>query len=156
MRTFKKKVKIKGNIFNILKVNLLDDIGQNITVWISFIFNTKLWQNNFIFDFNIVRPDAGGLAVKGVDLRPSLPGIAGSNSAEWTDVCLLWILCVSDRSLCDGPIPRPEEYYRVWCVYLYVTSKPQQWGGLGRSTAVAPQQKMSKYLECFPVNFVRQ
>jgi len=25
-------------------------------------------------------------------------------------------LVLSDRGLCDGPIPRPEESYRVWCV----------------------------------------
>jgi hypothetical protein len=23
---------------------------------------------------------------------------------------------LSDRGLCDGPIPRPEESYRLWCV----------------------------------------
>ena len=27
------------------------------------------------------------------------------------------VLCVlSGRCLCDGPIPRPEESYRLWCV----------------------------------------
>jgi hypothetical protein len=42
-------------------------------------------------------------------------GIAGSNPAEGMDVCLLWVLCLSGRGLCDGPIPRPEESYRMWC-----------------------------------------
>jgi hypothetical protein len=32
------------------------------------------------------------------------------------DVCLLWVFVLSGRSLCDGPIPRPEESYRLWCV----------------------------------------
>jgi hypothetical protein len=28
--------------------------------------------------------------------------------------------CVlSGRVLCDGPIPRPEESYRVWCVWVW-------------------------------------
>jgi hypothetical protein len=28
--------------------------------------------------------------------------------------------CVlSGRGLCDGPIPRPEESYRLWCVIAY-------------------------------------
>jgi hypothetical protein len=35
------------------------------------------------------------------------------------DVCLLWVLWVlSGRGLCDGPIPRPEESYRLWCVLV--------------------------------------
>jgi hypothetical protein len=28
--------------------------------------------------------------------------------------CTVFVL--SGRGLCDGPIPRPEESYRVWCV----------------------------------------
>jgi hypothetical protein len=28
--------------------------------------------------------------------------------------CTVFVL--SDRGLCDGPIPRPEESYRLWCV----------------------------------------
>jgi hypothetical protein len=26
------------------------------------------------------------------------------------------VFVVSDRGLCDGSIPRPEESYRLWCV----------------------------------------
>ena len=85
----------------------------------------------------------------------SLTEIAGSNSAKGTDVsCEFCVL--SSRGLCDRPIPRPEESYRVWCVYLCVTSKPQQWGGLCPSRAVAAQEKCRKYLECFHVNFALQ
>jgi hypothetical protein len=30
----------------------------------------------------------------------------------------LYSVCVlSRRGLCDGPIPRPEESYRLWCVF---------------------------------------
>jgi hypothetical protein len=32
------------------------------------------------------------------------------------DVCLLYSVCVV-RGLCDGPIHRPEESYRPWCVF---------------------------------------
>jgi hypothetical protein len=43
-------------------------------------------------------------------------GVAGSNPAEGIDVCLL-CLCVvlscAGRDLCDGPITRPEESYRM-------------------------------------------
>jgi hypothetical protein len=28
------------------------------------------------------------------------------------------VLVLSGRGLCDGPIPRPEESYRLWCVCL--------------------------------------
>jgi hypothetical protein len=37
------------------------------------------------------------------------------------DVCLLWVL--SGRGLCDGLITRPEESYRMWCVYDREASK---------------------------------
>jgi hypothetical protein len=32
------------------------------------------------------------------------------------DVCLCTVFVLSGRGLCDGPIPRPEEFYRLWCV----------------------------------------
>jgi hypothetical protein len=32
------------------------------------------------------------------------------------DVCLLRVCVLLGRGLCDGPIPRPEESYRLWCV----------------------------------------
>jgi hypothetical protein len=47
----------------------------------------------------------------------SLAGNAGSNQGEeaWMSVsCECRVL--SNRGLCDGPITRPEESYRVWCV----------------------------------------
>ena len=34
------------------------------------------------------------------------------------DVCLLSVVC----SLCDWPIPRPEESYGLWCVCVWSTS----------------------------------
>ena len=48
----------------------------------------------------------------------SLFGIAGSNPTEGIDVCLL--CCVlSGRGLCEGPIMRPKESYRVFvCVWV--------------------------------------
>ena len=35
-------------------------------------------------------------------------GVAGSNPTEDMDVCLLLSVVLSDKGLCDGPIPRPE------------------------------------------------
>jgi hypothetical protein len=46
----------------------------------------------------------------------ALAGIVGSNPTGGMDVCLLWVFLLSGRGLCDGPIPRPEESYRLWCV----------------------------------------
>jgi hypothetical protein len=43
----------------------------------------------------------------------SLAGIVGSNPVDGMDVCLLCL--VSDIGLCEWPIPRPQESYRV-CV----------------------------------------
>jgi hypothetical protein len=31
-------------------------------------------------------------------------------------MCVSFECCVSSRGLCEGPIPRPEESYRLWCV----------------------------------------
>jgi hypothetical protein len=43
--------------------------------------------------------------------------------------------CVlSGRGLCDGPIPRPEESYRLWCVTVcdQINNKPLHLTWLGR------------------------
>jgi len=73
----------------------------------------------------------------------SLTGIAGSNPAGSMDICLLWVLCVlSGRGLCDRPIPRPDESYRVWC--LSVISKPQRWP----TTSVDPRNKNGVCWRC--------
>jgi hypothetical protein len=48
--------------------------------------------------------------------------------------------CVlSGRGLCDELITRPEESYRVWCVFC-VIQKPQELGGVG------PQRHKKKIL----------
>jgi hypothetical protein len=49
--------------------------------------------------------------------RRSLAGILGSNAAGGMDVCRE--CCVlSGRGFCVGLINRPEESYRVWCVWV--------------------------------------
>jgi hypothetical protein len=52
-----------------------------------------------------------------------LAGIAGSNPAGGMNVCECCVL--SGRGLCDGPIPRPEESYRV-CVCVAECDEMQQ------------------------------
>ena len=65
----------------------------------------------------------------------SLAGIAGSNPAGGTDVCCA--CCVlSGGGLCDGPITRPKESYRVWCVLSVIEESYR--GGLG-PRAVEPR-----------------
>jgi len=54
----------------------------------------------------------------------SLAAIAGSNPTGGMNVCVLWVLCVV-RSFCEGPIPRPEESYRV-CLYVIECEQGQQ------------------------------
>jgi hypothetical protein len=59
-----------------------------------------------------------------VNSRPggrSPGGIASSNPAGGVDVCCECRV-LSGRGLCDGPITRPAESYRTWC--LNVVSKP--------------------------------
>jgi hypothetical protein len=49
--------------------------------------------------------------------------------------------CVlSGRDLCDELITRPEESYRLWCVWVWSWSVVK-WGGLGPQRAVAPLEK---------------
>jgi hypothetical protein len=54
------------------------------------------------------------------------------------DVCLLWVSCVlSRRGLCDGPIPPPEESYRLCCVTvcgLEASRMRRPWPALGCCT----------------------
>jgi hypothetical protein len=40
----------------------------------------------------------------------------GFNPTGGIDVGLVQCLCMSGRGLCGGPIPRPEESYRLWRV----------------------------------------
>jgi hypothetical protein len=46
----------------------------------------------------------------------ALAGIVGSNPTGGVDVYFLWAFVLPGTGLCDGPIPRPEETYRLWCV----------------------------------------
>jgi len=43
-----------------------------------------------------------------------LAGTAGSNPAGVSVSRACYLL--SSKDLCDGPVTRPEESYRVWCV----------------------------------------
>ena len=53
-------------------------------------------------------------------LDRSLAGIAGSNPAAGMDVCLFWVFFfLVSWGLCVGLITRPEESYRVWCVWVW-------------------------------------
>jgi hypothetical protein len=49
----------------------------------------------------------------------SLVGTASSNPAGGGDMHIYFCVCslLSGRGLCDGPIPRPEEFYRA-CVCM--------------------------------------
>jgi hypothetical protein len=46
----------------------------------------------------------------------SLAGIVGSNPARGMVDC---VCVLSDRGLCFGPITRPEQSYRAWCVWVW-------------------------------------
>jgi len=69
--------------------------------------------------------------------------IVGSNPAVGMDACLLWVL--SGRGLCDGPITRPEESYRLWCVFicdLETSRMSSPWPALARGAIL----KKKKYI----------
>jgi len=49
----------------------------------------------------------------------SLAGIAGLNlSGGLGWLSLLSVGILSGRGLCDGPITRPEDSYRMWCFWV--------------------------------------
>jgi hypothetical protein len=57
----------------------------------------------------------------------------------WMSVCCE--CCVlSGRGLCDGLVTRPEESYRLWCVWVWSWSL-EKWGGLDPQGAVEPLEK---------------
>ena len=59
--------------------------------------------------------EPGGRAVEGVGLRPHTCWDCEFESRRGMDVCILCVWCLVSGGLCDGPIPRPEEFCRV-CV----------------------------------------
>jgi hypothetical protein len=70
------------------------------------IYNLKCWRGRSQWPRGLRRRSAA----------ERLAGIVSSNPTDGMDVCLLWVFVLSDRGLCDGPIPRPEESYRLRCV----------------------------------------
>jgi hypothetical protein len=46
----------------------------------------------------------------------ALAGVVVSNPTGGMDVCLVQCLCCQVEFSATGPIPRPEESYRLWCV----------------------------------------
>jgi hypothetical protein len=45
-----------------------------------------------------------------------LVGVVGSNPTGVWIFLTRTVFVSSGRGLCDGPIPRPEESYQLWCV----------------------------------------
>jgi hypothetical protein len=59
-------------------------------------------------------------------------------SEAWKSVCCECCM-LSDRGPCNGLITRPEESYRLWCVFVF--QKHQEWGVSGPLGAVAPKER---------------
>jgi hypothetical protein len=74
---------------------------------------------SFIISLRFQRPIPVAAPFKAWDWDRSLDGIAGSNPAGSMDVCLLWVLRVVGWGLWVGVITRPEDSYRLWCVWVW-------------------------------------
>jgi hypothetical protein len=98
--------------------------------------------------------DPSDRAVWGVGLRPSACWDRGFESHPGHG-CLTCTVLVSGRGLCDGPIPLPEESYRMWCVLEYdqvTNQKPtttycEQVGRRGRTTKYNKNNE-TQFFEC--------
>jgi hypothetical protein len=62
----------------------------------------------------------------------------------WMSVCCECCVLLG-RGLCNGLVTRPEESYRVWCVWVWSWSLVK-WGGLGPLGAVESLEK--KVIQC--------
>jgi hypothetical protein len=78
----------------------------------------------------------GSAAASLLGLRVRIP--PGAWMSVFCECCVLW-----SRGLCDGLITRPEESYRVWCVWVR-SWKLEKWGCLGPQGADEPLEK--KYI----------
>ena len=66
--------------------------------------------------FQLLLHIAGSVATRSKVCSLWLTEIVDSNSTGGMHICLLWMLCVLVRCLCDDLITRPEESYRLWWV----------------------------------------
>jgi hypothetical protein len=74
-------------------------------------------EKDSYFELITLANDPSCCTDKGVVLRPSICWDRGFESHRGHGCLFLVTVCVSSgRGLCDGPIPRPEESYRLWCV----------------------------------------
>ena len=97
---------------------------------------TIIWKSDYLLSIIIIIiVDPSGCAIWGVVCCCLLAGVAGSNpaGARMSVVCECCVL--SDTGLCVGLIPRPEESYRVLCVWVWSLCLDHGRGPLG---AVAP------------------
>jgi hypothetical protein len=84
-----------------------------------------------INDYPIEFLDPSVRAVSGVGLRLLICWCV-SNAGGGARMSVSFECCVlSGRGVCDGPIPRPEEYYRVLCVDVEASTvrRPRPTGG---------------------------
>jgi hypothetical protein len=79
----------------------------------------------------------GSAAARLLGLRVRIP--PGARMSVCCECCVL-----SGRGLCDGLMTRPEESYRVWCVWVW-SWRLEKWGGLGPQGAVELLEKKNYY-----------
>jgi hypothetical protein len=94
-------------------------VKNNSLISKVFVGNYTLEQaiNFKYFDCNIsFKCHISGGAVKGVGVRPSACWDREFESHRGHRCLSYTVFVVSGGDLCDGPIPRPEESYRLWCV----------------------------------------
>jgi hypothetical protein len=100
---------------------------QQVLNEVHWCFCLLVLQQKFIY-LIIITPIPVAAQSKALVCGWALAGIMGSNPTGGMDVCVLWVFVLWGRGLCDGPIPRPEESYRLWCVsdcdQVKITSTP--------------------------------
>jgi hypothetical protein len=92
--------------------------------WVPYIEVSKEFGG--ILRYKEGAADPSGRVVWGVGLRPSACWDRGFEFHRGHGCLSCTMFVLSGRGLCNRPIPRPEESYRLWCVLEYDQMKSQK------------------------------
>ena len=109
---------LHGHILVFLATLFHENAGKAIFTFILLQSSHLVWNEYDLVGFQTSRsqwpsgPRRGSAAALLLGLRVRIP--PGAWMFACCECCVL-----SGSDICDGPIPRPEESYRLWCVIVW-------------------------------------